>query len=75
LFTAYGGGFWNDSTFVFVDPHVLSSPVLVDVNGDGNMEIVMAVSYYFDKVEYAGKFLYYLLLCVLLIDELLFTYR
>ena len=52
-----GGGRWgmNDSHFVFVDPHVLSSPSLADVNGDGDMELIMAVSYYFDKEDYIGN--------------------
>lgn len=34
-----GGGMYNESNFVFVDPHVLGSPTLVDVNGDGHMVI------------------------------------
>lgn len=46
------GGFEVDSSkYVFVDPHVLSTPTLADVNNDGHMEIVMAVSYYFDAAE------------------------
>jgi len=51
----YMSGFSNDSNFVFVDPHVLGSPALADVNGDGHMEVIMAVSYYFDKTEYSDK--------------------
>ena len=31
------------------------SPVLVDVNNDGNVEVLVAVSYYFDKEEYQGR--------------------
>ncbi len=46
---------FNDSHFVFVDAHVLGSPTLSDVNGDGHLDVVMAVSYYFDKARYAGK--------------------
>ena len=34
---------------VRVDPHVLSSPAVGDVDGDGALEIVFAVSYYFDE--------------------------
>eukprot|EP01041_Mallomonas_annulata_P008593 gene8593-17722_t len=45
----------NDSQFVFIDAHVLGSPVLADVNNDGHLEVIMAISYYFDKAEYAGK--------------------
>lgn len=48
-------GMYNASQYVFVDPHVLSSPTLADVNGDGEMEVVFAVSYYFDETEYRGK--------------------
>ena len=47
-------GAYNDSQFVFMDPHVLGSPVLVDVNNDGRMELIMAISYYFDKTEHAA---------------------
>ena len=45
----------NDSTFVFVDAHVLGSPTLVDTNSDGRAEVFVAISYYFDKAEYRGK--------------------
>lgn len=46
---------FNNSDYLMVDAHVLSSPTLADVNGDGHLEVVMGVSYYFDKSEYAGK--------------------
>lgn len=49
----------GDGQYLFVDPHVLSSPTLADVNSDGNLELVMAVSYYFDAADYAGKDLDY----------------
>ena len=45
----------NDTDFVFVDPHILSSPTMVDVNGDGHMEVLFSVSYYFDKTEYSNR--------------------
>uniref|UniRef100_A0A7S3HBI1 DEX1 C-terminal domain-containing protein n=1 Tax=Spumella elongata TaxID=89044 RepID=A0A7S3HBI1_9STRA len=45
----------NQSEYVLVDAHVLASPVLADINGDGHMEVLVSVSYYFDKAEYAGK--------------------
>ena len=38
----------------FLD-NLAGSPVLVDVNNDGNVEVLVAVSYYFDKEEYAGR--------------------
>jgi hypothetical protein len=34
-----GEGGLNESQYVMVDPHVLASPVLVDINGDGHMEV------------------------------------
>ena len=43
-----GGGF-NESEYIFVDPHVLASATLADVNGDGHMELIIPVSYYFEK--------------------------
>lgn len=33
----------------------LGSPVLVDIDNDGHVEVLVAVSYYFDKEEYAGR--------------------
>ena len=57
MFNGYGpmGGIYNDSNYVFVDAHVLANPTLADVNNDGNMEIIIPVSYYFDKTKYAGE--------------------
>lgn len=43
------------SKFVFVDAHVLGTPTLADINGDGHLELIMAVSYYFDKAHYKAK--------------------
>lgn len=51
----YSAAGLNESDYVFVDAHSLSSPVLVDVNRDGHLDVVIAISYYFDKAEYAGK--------------------
>lgn len=34
-----GGGDFNQSDYVLVDAHVLASPVLADINGDGHMEV------------------------------------
>jgi len=45
----------NESEYVFVDPHILGSPTLTDVNGDGRMELLVAISYYFDKADYQNK--------------------
>lgn len=34
---------------ILVDPHVLSTPVIADIDGDGNEDLIVSVSYYFDK--------------------------
>ncbi len=46
----------SDSEYVFVDPHVLATPTLADLNGDGvRNELVLPVSYYFDPIEYGSS--------------------
>ena len=40
--------------YVYVDAHVLCTPVVADVDGDGREELVMSVSYFFDKDTYAS---------------------
>jgi len=43
----------NDPSFVYVDAHVLATPVLVDINEDGmTSELVIPVNYYFDPYHY-----------------------
>eukprot|EP00741_Cyanophora_paradoxa_P017524 tig00020996_g16928.t1 len=39
--------------YVDVDPHVLCTPLIADVDGDGSDELVLAVSFYFDREHYA----------------------
>ena len=39
----------NDHKHVLIDAHVLSTPVITDLEKDGNMELVVAVSYFFDR--------------------------
>ncbi len=52
----YGGqGLMNDSSFVYVDAHVLGAPVLADIDRDGREEMFVAVSYFFDRDEYRGR--------------------
>ncbi|KAF5841733.1 hypothetical protein DUNSADRAFT_11513 [Dunaliella salina] len=41
-----------ESEFVYVDPHVLCTPNIADIDGDGHEEIVVAVSYFFDREYY-----------------------
>lgn len=38
---------------VYVDAHVLATPVVADINGDGADDLVVPVSWYFDKETYA----------------------
>ena len=45
----------NDPDSVLVDPHVLATPLITDVDGDGvHAEIVVPVSYYFDAHHYGN---------------------
>ena len=41
-----------DPSAVFVDAHLLCTPAVADLDGDGRDEIVLAVSYFFDKEYY-----------------------
>ena len=34
---------------MLIDAHVLSTPTLADVDGDGHVELILAVSYFFDR--------------------------
>ena len=39
--------------YVAVDPHILATPVLTDLNNDGRLEeMIIPVSYYFDVDQY-----------------------
>lgn len=43
----------NDPSSVHVDAHILATPVLVDVNGDGvTSELIVPVNYFFDPYHY-----------------------
>lgn len=55
----YAAHLANDTDYVFVDSHVLGNPTLADVNRDGHMDLIMAVSYYFDPTDYEGDTLDY----------------
>ncbi|PRP84827.1 hypothetical protein PROFUN_07481 [Planoprotostelium fungivorum] len=43
----------NGSHHVFVDAHILNTPVVVDLDGDDEFEIIVPVSYFFDGRTYA----------------------
>lgn len=40
---------------VAVDAHILSTPTVVDLDADGNFEVLVTVSYYFDEAEYTAS--------------------
>lgn len=42
----------SQSARVFVDAHILCNPAVGDIDGDGNDELVVAVSYFFDHEYY-----------------------
>jgi hypothetical protein len=53
LHYAYGAASMvNEENMVAIDPHVLSTPSLIDIDNDGHLELVIAVSYYFDAADY-----------------------
>jgi len=37
---------------VYVDPHILCTPAIADIDADGHDELVIAVSYFYDKDYY-----------------------
>ena len=49
-----GWAVYNESDYLALDAHVLSTPTVADVNNDGHVEIVLAVSYFFDRKTYEG---------------------
>ena len=45
----------NNPDYVYVDPHILATPVIADTNRDGVAnELVVPVSYYFDPFHYGN---------------------
>lgn len=41
--------------YVNVDSHILSTPVIADIDNDGVMEMIVAVSYFFDQEYYDNQ--------------------
>lgn len=42
----------TDPDFAFVDSHILCTPAIADIDGDGTDELVVSVSYFFDRDYY-----------------------
>ena len=42
----------TDGESVWIDPHILCTPAIADIDGDGHDELVVSVSYFFDKEYY-----------------------
>ena len=45
----------QNSDHVWVDPHILCTPAIADIDSDGVDEMVVAVSYYFDRAYYDSE--------------------
>ena len=45
----------EDPEFVWIDPHVQTTPVIGDIDGDGHEEVVVVVSYFFDQATYSAN--------------------
>jgi len=43
--------YYSDPDYVLVDPHIMATPVITDLDGDGNMDLIASVSYFFDPEE------------------------
>lgn len=41
-----------EQAYVWLDPHILANPAIADIDGDGQEELVLAVSYFFDRDQY-----------------------
>lgn len=53
--TATHGADEVESPYVWIDPHIQTTPVIADIDKDGNDEIIIPVSYFFDPGEYAAN--------------------
>lgn len=43
----------DDPEYVYLDAHILSTPVIADIDGDGQDELIVAVTYFFDQDFYS----------------------
>lgn len=46
------------SPYIYVDVHIMATPAIGDLDGDGVDELVVPVSYFFDKEYYAQEVWY-----------------
>eukprot|EP01080_Neovahlkampfia_damariscottae_P010387 gene10387-2916_t len=43
----------NKKKFAYIDGHILSTPIIIDLDNDGHDELIVPVSYYYDKEFYS----------------------
>jgi hypothetical protein len=57
----------NSRDTIFVDAHILATPVIADLDEDGNEELVIGISYYFDEFRITSVMLAEIVLTIDLI--------
>ena len=45
----------KDGQYLWLDPHILCTPTLADIDGDGHEDLVVAATYFFDRDEYDSQ--------------------
>ena len=45
----------KDGQYLWLDPHILCTPALADIDGDGHEDLVVAATYFFDRDEYDSQ--------------------